>query len=181
MNSVRPTAFQLVEMNFFFVLASNQLFLGMGSRFSRRISAHWKIPRALSRCSNHGSHCDCHSGVSCSIFKFIITEPAPSVQKDIIKSLKFDQTHLFVALHPFNRENLFYEVWSPPQLSSSDMALSPYRSNICPIPNHWTRWRTYLSTSQLCTGDGDKPRRESFTAGLGRHATIYLHIFAEKA
>jgi len=59
------------------------------------------------------------------VFKFILTEPAPSVQKDIIKSLKFDQTHLFVALHPFNRENLFYEVWSPNHLPSPNMALSP--------------------------------------------------------
>lgn len=33
-----------------------------------------------------------------------------SVQKDIIKSLKLSEEHLFRALHPFNRANLFYEV-----------------------------------------------------------------------
>ncbi|CAA7263963.1 unnamed protein product [Cyclocybe aegerita] len=32
------------------------------------------------------------------------------VQKDIIRSLKMDDNHLFIALHPFNRSNLFYEV-----------------------------------------------------------------------
>ncbi|KDR82966.1 hypothetical protein GALMADRAFT_220967 [Galerina marginata CBS 339.88] len=34
----------------------------------------------------------------------------PVVQKDIIKSLKLIDDRLFIALHPFNRENLFYEV-----------------------------------------------------------------------
>lgn len=33
------------------------------------------------------------------------------VQQDIIKSLKLDVNRLFTALHPFNRENLFYEVY----------------------------------------------------------------------
>jgi len=32
------------------------------------------------------------------------------VQRDIITSLKLDQNYLFVALHPFNRSNLYYEV-----------------------------------------------------------------------
>ncbi|KAF8799355.1 ATP-dependent DNA helicase [Phlegmacium glaucopus] len=32
------------------------------------------------------------------------------VQKDIVKSLKLSEEHLFRALHPFNRVNLFYEV-----------------------------------------------------------------------
>jgi len=172
MNSSRLTVFQLVEIRIFFVLASNLLFPGMGPRFSRRISTHWEIPRALFWCSNHGSYCDCHSGVSRSILWFIHTKPSPSVQKDIISSLKFDQTHLFVALHPFNRENLFYEVWSPNQSPGPNRTLSPYRSNICPILNHWTRWRTYLTTSQHYTGDEDKPHRESFTAELEEPATI---------
>jgi len=64
------------DENFFFVLASIHLFLGMGSRFSRRISTYWEIPRALSRCSNHGSHCDCHSGVSCWFLNsFLLNQP----------------------------------------------------------------------------------------------------------
>jgi len=33
-----------------------------------------------------------------------------SVQQDIISSLKFSPKHLFSVVHPFNRENLFYEV-----------------------------------------------------------------------
>lgn len=33
-----------------------------------------------------------------------------SVQRDIIYSLKMDKDNLFYALHPFNRDNLFYEV-----------------------------------------------------------------------
>ncbi|PPQ73318.1 hypothetical protein CVT26_015341 [Gymnopilus dilepis] len=33
-----------------------------------------------------------------------------TVQTDIIRSLKLDERHLFIALHPFNRKNLYYEV-----------------------------------------------------------------------
>ncbi|KAF8909050.1 P-loop containing nucleoside triphosphate hydrolase protein [Gymnopilus junonius] len=33
-----------------------------------------------------------------------------AVQKDIIRNLKLDDKHLFIALHPFNRKNLYYEV-----------------------------------------------------------------------
>ena len=36
--------------------------------------------------------------------------PYRRVQRDIIRNLKLDETHLFTALHPFNRSNLFYEV-----------------------------------------------------------------------
>lgn len=36
--------------------------------------------------------------------------PAPSVQEDIIRSLKMVEDRLFTAAHPFNRANLFYEV-----------------------------------------------------------------------
>ena len=32
------------------------------------------------------------------------------VQSDIIQSLKMDREHLYQALQPFNRDNLFYEV-----------------------------------------------------------------------
>ncbi|KAF9465274.1 P-loop containing nucleoside triphosphate hydrolase protein [Collybia nuda] len=34
----------------------------------------------------------------------------PGVQQDIIRSLKMSEEHLYRALHPFNRSNLFYEV-----------------------------------------------------------------------
>ncbi|KAI0755115.1 P-loop containing nucleoside triphosphate hydrolase protein [Daedaleopsis nitida] len=33
-----------------------------------------------------------------------------SVQQDIIRSLKMERSRLFLAVHPFNRENLYYEV-----------------------------------------------------------------------
>jgi bloom syndrome protein len=33
-----------------------------------------------------------------------------SVQRDIIASLRLSSNNLYQALHPFNRENLFYEV-----------------------------------------------------------------------
>ncbi len=34
----------------------------------------------------------------------------PSVQQDIIRSLKMTRNRLFLAVHPFNRANLYYEV-----------------------------------------------------------------------
>ncbi|KAF8349509.1 P-loop containing nucleoside triphosphate hydrolase protein [Amanita rubescens] len=34
----------------------------------------------------------------------------PMVQSDIIQSLKMDREHLYQALHPSNRDNLFYEI-----------------------------------------------------------------------
>lgn len=40
------------------------------------------------------------------------------VQSDIIQSLKMDREHLYQALQPFNRDNLFYEVGIP--ISSKD-------------------------------------------------------------
>ncbi|KAF9560908.1 ATP-dependent DNA helicase [Agrocybe pediades] len=34
----------------------------------------------------------------------------PAVQRDMVRNLKLVEKHLYIALHPFNRENLFYEV-----------------------------------------------------------------------
>ncbi|EIW81225.1 ATP-dependent DNA helicase [Coniophora puteana RWD-64-598 SS2] len=34
----------------------------------------------------------------------------PSVQRDIIRSLRMDEQNMYKAVHPFNRDNLFYEV-----------------------------------------------------------------------
>ncbi|KAF8651913.1 hypothetical protein AX16_004558 [Volvariella volvacea WC 439] len=34
----------------------------------------------------------------------------PTVQEDIIRSLRMSEQHLFRALHPFNRSNLYYEI-----------------------------------------------------------------------
>jgi superfamily II DNA helicase RecQ len=34
----------------------------------------------------------------------------PSVRADIIASLKIGGQNLFSVVHPFNRENIFYEV-----------------------------------------------------------------------
>ena len=45
-----------------------------------------------------------------SCFYLSLVNRYSSVQKDIIKSLKLSEKHLFRALHPFNRVNLFYEV-----------------------------------------------------------------------
>jgi superfamily II DNA helicase RecQ len=42
-----------------------------------------------------------------------------SVQDDIITNLRMSPDHLFKAVHPFNRANLFYEV----------------RYNSCPLPH----------------------------------------------
>ncbi|KAF4617418.1 hypothetical protein D9613_006191 [Agrocybe pediades] len=38
----------------------------------------------------------------------------PAVQRDMVRNLKLVEKHLYTALHPFNRENLFYEVRMPP-------------------------------------------------------------------
>jgi hypothetical protein len=95
------------------------LVVGMGSRFPCRIQAPWNFSWTFCERANYGVDGDCHScvcpmtigpqGVLCH--EQIYWPPLSCrVQLDIIRTLKMSEEHLFKAVHPFNRANLFYEV-----------------------------------------------------------------------
>jgi len=53
---------------------------------------------------------DAYVSMNTLCFSPVLSRSLFSVQRDIIRSLKLSEEHLFRALHPFNRINLFYEV-----------------------------------------------------------------------
>ncbi|KAF8902446.1 hypothetical protein CPB85DRAFT_1321736, partial [Mucidula mucida] len=72
-----------------------------------------------------------------SLNRLVVDEWSSSVRIDIIRSLGMSETNLFQALHPFNRENLFYE-------ASLTSTLNGYGLNVALGEVHSFKRRTDL-------------------------------------
>lgn len=86
------------------------LLTGMGSRLPLGVPKTWEIPGQLSFSPNYGTNCKCDECVrpkKPGNIRFL--HFSYSVQDDIVESLKMDKTRMFSIIHPFNRDNLFYE------------------------------------------------------------------------
>ncbi|KIO20767.1 hypothetical protein M407DRAFT_219952, partial [Tulasnella calospora MUT 4182] len=94
----------------------------------------------------------------------------PMVQDDIVKNLKMSKDHLFKVVHPFNRENLFYEVRYLPFLPAPDSqfaAIHDYISDLTRKRGFPSCGIIYARTRQTCD------ELAEFLRGKGMHARPY--------
>lgn len=99
----------------------------------------------------------------------------PTVQEDILRSLKMSPERLFRALHPFNRANLYYEVAIlvlPPCIRSCGLLTntivlhSPLRRfDTYHRRTRMRMWSRCTSTSRTCTAGGSARHLELYIAG----------------
>ncbi|KAJ8454684.1 hypothetical protein ONZ51_g12891 [Trametes cubensis] len=88
------------------------------------------------------------------------------VQDDIIRSLKMAQNRLFVAVHPFNRANLFYEVryLSSPNPNAHMIDVYQYINNLHERRGRASSGIVYCRTRATCDELADFLRRKGLQA-----------------